>query len=182
MIGQRPNSSGAALVPAKTWPVIAYAMPLSPARSISLSRGRKGKKPRRRYFARAAGSPRCIPDKGTATASPTLAGRAIPMAFARSGFPANVSGLWGLGSEETSRSRLVRTADDFRIGAARIRRSRFIRPGGAGGPPRDVIDKLKPAIAGSAQLPTRCRSSWRAGTAPKLTTGTPEDYADFIDR
>jgi tripartite-type tricarboxylate transporter receptor subunit TctC len=137
------------------------------------------------YFARSAGIKLVhIPYKGTGPALTDLLGGHIPMAFAP--IPAshpNVSAGTAAragGDQHDPLQPAAGRADDRRVRPARLRRVALLRPGAPAGTPRPIIDKLNKALRAALASDEVKKQLGNDGT--EITPGTPEDYADFIDK
>jgi len=137
------------------------------------------------YFARTAGITLVhIPYKGTGPALTDLLGGHIPMAFAP--IPAshpNVSAgkLRALAVTSTTRSGLLPDVPTMvEAGLAGFDASLYYGLAAPAGTPRAIIDKLNKALRealGSDEVKKQL-----ANDGTEITPGTPEDYADFIDK
>ena len=137
------------------------------------------------YFARSAGITLMhIPYKGTGPALSDLLGGHIPMAFAP--IPtthANVSAglLRALAVTGTTRSSLLPDVPTMpEAGLPGFDASLYYGLVAPAGTPRPVIDRLNGALR--AALATDEVKKQLALDGTEITPGTPEDYADFIDR
>jgi tripartite-type tricarboxylate transporter receptor subunit TctC len=137
------------------------------------------------YFARAAGITLVhIPYKGTGPALTDLLGGHIPMAFAP--IPAshgNVAAgkLRALAVTSTTRSSLlpdVPTIAESGIGG--FDASLYYGLAAPAGTPRPIIDRLNKALRDALASDEVKRQLGNDGT--DITPGTPEDYADAIDK
>ncbi|CAN7707156.1 tripartite tricarboxylate transporter substrate binding protein [Bradyrhizobium sp. LjRoot220] len=137
------------------------------------------------YFARSAGITLVhIPYKGTGPALTDLLGGHIPMAFAP--IPAshpNVSAgkLRALAVTSTTRSSLLPEVPTMaEAGVAGFDASLYYGLAAPAGTPRPIIDKLNKALRDALGSDEVKRQLANDGT--EITPGTPEDYADFIDK
>ena len=137
------------------------------------------------YFARAAGITLVhIPYKGTAPALSDLLGGHIPMAFAPiPATHANVSAglLRALAVTDTSRSALLPDVPTMpESGLPGFDASLYYGLVAPAGTPRPVIDTLNKALRAALASDEVKKQLALDGT--EITPGTPEAYADFIDR
>ena len=137
------------------------------------------------YFARAAGITLMhIPYKGTAPALSDLLGGHIPMAFAPiPATHANVSAglLRALAVTGTSRSALLPDVPTMpESGLPGFDASLYYGLVAPAGTPRPVIDTLNKALRAALASDEVRKQLALDGT--EITPGTPEAYADFIDR
>ncbi|MBR1237313.1 tripartite tricarboxylate transporter substrate binding protein [Bradyrhizobium sp. AUGA SZCCT0182] len=137
------------------------------------------------YFARTAGITLVhIPYKGTGPALTDLLGGHIPMAFAP--IPAshpNVSAgkLRALAVTSTTRSSLLPDVPTMaEAGVAGFDASLYYGLAAPAGTPRPIIDKLNKVLRDALGSDEVKRQLANDGT--EITPGTPEDYADFIDK
>ncbi|VIO73248.1 hypothetical protein CI1B_48530 [Bradyrhizobium ivorense] len=137
------------------------------------------------YFARAAGITLVhIPYKGTGPALTDLLGGHIPMAFAP--IPAshtNVAAgkLRALAVTSSTRSGLLPDVPTIaEAGLPGFDASLYYGLVAPAGTPRPVIDKLNKALHAALASEEVKRQLGNDGT--DITPGTPEDYADFIDK
>jgi tripartite-type tricarboxylate transporter receptor subunit TctC len=137
------------------------------------------------YFARAAGITLVhIPYKGTGPALTDLLGGHIPMAFAP--IPAshpNVSAgkLRALAVTSTTRSGLLPDVPTMaEAGLTGFDASLYYGLAAPAGTPRPIIDKLNKVLREALASDEVKRQLGNDGT--EITPGTPEDYADFIDK
>ncbi|MGE9009861.1 Bug family tripartite tricarboxylate transporter substrate binding protein [Leptospira interrogans] len=137
------------------------------------------------YFARTAGITLVhIPYKGTGPALTDLLGGHIPMAFAP--IPAshpNVSAgkLRALAVTSTTRSSLLPDVPTMaEAGLAGFDASLYYGLAAPAGTPRPIIDKLNKVLRDALGSEEVKRQLANDGT--EITPGTPEDYADFIDK
>ncbi|MBR1145618.1 tripartite tricarboxylate transporter substrate binding protein [Bradyrhizobium sp. AUGA SZCCT0431] len=137
------------------------------------------------YFARTAGITLVhIPYKGTGPALTDLLGGHIPMAFAP--IPAshpNVSAgkLRALAVTSTTRSSLLPNVPTMaEAGLAGFDASLYYGLAAPAGTPRPIIDKLNKVLRDALGSDEVKRQLANDGT--EITPGTPEDYADFIDK
>jgi tripartite-type tricarboxylate transporter receptor subunit TctC len=137
------------------------------------------------YFARTAGITLVhIPYKGTGPALTDLLGGHIPMAFAP--IPAshsNVSAgkLRALAVTSTTRSGLLPDVPTMaEAGLAGFDASLYYGLAAPAGTPRPIIDKLNKVLRDALGSDEVKRQLANDGT--EITPGTPEDYADFIDK
>jgi tripartite-type tricarboxylate transporter receptor subunit TctC len=137
------------------------------------------------YFARSAGiSLVHIPYKGTGPALVDLIGGHIPMAFAP--IPAshpNVSAgtLRALAVTSSTRSGLLPDVPTIaEAGLTGFDASLYYGLAAPAGTPRPVIDKLNKALRDALASEEVKRQLSSDGT--EITPGSPEDYADFIDK
>jgi tripartite-type tricarboxylate transporter receptor subunit TctC len=137
------------------------------------------------YFARAAGITLVhIPYKGTAPALTDVLGGHIPMAFAPiPATHANVSGglLRALAVTSARRSTLLPDVPTIsEAGLPGFDISLYYGLVAPVGTPRLVIDKLNTALR--AALASEDVKKQLAQDGTEVTPGSPEDYADFIDK
>jgi tripartite-type tricarboxylate transporter receptor subunit TctC len=137
------------------------------------------------YFARVAGIKLVhIPYKGTAPALTDLLGGHIPMAFAPiPASHANVSAglLRALAVTSTSRSSLLPDVPTIsESGLPGFDVSLYYGLVAPAGTPRPVIDKLNRELRAALASDEVKKQLSQDGT--EITPGTPEDYADFIDK
>ena len=137
------------------------------------------------YFARTAGITLVhIPYKGTGPALTDLLGGHIPMAFAP--IPAshpNVSAgkLRALAVTSTTRSSLLPDVPTMaEAGLVGFDASLYYGLAAPAGTPRPIIDKLNKVLRDALGSDEVKRQLANDGT--EITPGTPEDYADFIDK
>jgi len=137
------------------------------------------------YFARAAGITLVhIPYKGTGPALTDLLGGHIPMAFAP--IPAshpNVSAgkLRALAVTSITRSGLMPDVPTMvEAGLPGFDASLYYGLAAPAGTPRPIIDKLNKVLREVLASDEVKRQLGNDGT--EITPGTPEDYADFIDK
>jgi len=137
------------------------------------------------YFARAAGVTLVhIPYKGTGPALTDLLGGHIPMAFAP--IPAshpNVSAgkLRALAVTSTTRSGLLPDVPTMiEAGLSGFDASLYYGLAAPAGTPRPIIDKLNKVLREALASDEVKKQLGNDGT--EITPGTPEDYADFIDK
>jgi tripartite-type tricarboxylate transporter receptor subunit TctC len=137
------------------------------------------------YFARSAGITLVhIPYKGTGPALTDLLGGHIPMAFAP--IPAshpNVSAgkLRALAVTSTTRSGLLPDVPTMvEAGLPGFDASLYYGLAAPAGTPRPIIDKLNKALRDALASDEVKKQLGNDGT--EITPGTPEDYADFIDK
>jgi tripartite-type tricarboxylate transporter receptor subunit TctC len=137
------------------------------------------------YFARTAGITLVhIPYKGTGPALTDLLGGHIPMAFAP--IPAshpNVSAgkLRALAVTSTTRSGLLPDVPTMaEAGLPGFDASLYYGLAAPAGTPRAIIDKLNKVLREALASDEVKRQLGNDGT--EITPGTPEDYADFIDK
>jgi len=137
------------------------------------------------YFARSAGITLVhIPYKGTGPALTDLLGGHIPMAFAP--IPAshpNVSAgkLRALAVTSTTRSNLLPDVPTMaEAGLAGFDASLYYGLVAPAGTPRTIIDKLNKVLREALASEEVKKQLGNDGT--EITPGTPEDYADFIDK
>jgi tripartite-type tricarboxylate transporter receptor subunit TctC len=185
MIGNAPNSLVCIRVPAKSVAeLITYARPI-PTRSISLGRRRHRQPHHRRIFRRAAGIKLVhIPYKGTGPALTDLLGGHIPMAFAPiPASHANVSAgkLRALAVTSVTRSGLLPDVPTMiEAGLSSFDASLYYGLVAPSGTPRPIIDKLNKALREALASDEVKKQLGNDGT--EIKPGTPEDYADFIDK
>src|ERR1700704_2014247 len=137
------------------------------------------------YFARAAGITLVhIPYKGTGPALTDLLGGHIPMAFAPiPAAHANVSAglLRALAVTSTARSGLLPDVPTIaESGLPGFDASLYYGLVAPAGTPRPVIDKLNRELRAALASNEVKKQLGLDGT--EITPGTPEDYADFIDK
>lgn len=137
------------------------------------------------YFARAAGITLVhIPYKGTGPALTDLLGGHIPMAFAP--IPAshpNVSAgkLRALAVTSIARSGLLPDVPTMvEAGLTGFDASLYYGLAAPAGTPRPIIDKLNKVLREALASDEVKKQLGNDGT--EITPGTPEDYADFIDK
>ena len=137
------------------------------------------------YFARSAGITLVhIPDKGTGPALTDLLGGHIPMAFAP--IPAshtNVAAglLRALAVTSTTRSSLMPEVPTIsESGLSGFDASLYYGLVAPAGTPRPIIDKLNKELQAALASSEVKKQLGIDGT--EITPGTPEDYADFIDK
>ncbi len=137
------------------------------------------------YFARAAGITLVhIPYKGTGPALTDLLGGHIPMAFAP--IPAshpNVSAgkLRALAVTSMTRSGMLPDVPTMaEAGLPGFDASLYYGLAAPAGTPRAIIDKLNKVLREALASDEVKRQLGNDGT--EITPGTPEDYADFIDK
>jgi tripartite-type tricarboxylate transporter receptor subunit TctC len=137
------------------------------------------------YFARAAGIRLVhIPYKGTGPALTDLLGGHIPMAFAP--IPAshsNVSAgkLRALAVTSIARSGLLPDVPTMiEAGLSGFDASLYYGLVAPAGTPRPIVDKLNKALRDALASDEVKKQLGNDGT--EITPGTPEDYADFIDK
>jgi tripartite-type tricarboxylate transporter receptor subunit TctC len=137
------------------------------------------------YFARSAGITLVhIPYKGTGPALTDLLGGHIPMAFAP--IPASHSNvaagkLRALAVTSTTRSSLLPDVPTIaESGIAGFDASLYYGLAAPAGTPRPIIDKLNKALRDALASDEVKRQLGNDGT--DITPGTPEDYADAIDK
>jgi tripartite-type tricarboxylate transporter receptor subunit TctC len=137
------------------------------------------------YFARSAGiSLVHVPYKGTGPALVDLIGGHIPMAFAP--IPAshsNVSAgtLRALAVTSTTRSSLMPDVPTLaEAGLQGFDASLYYGLAAPAGTPRPIVDKLNKALRDALASDEVKRQLAADGT--EITPGSPEDYADFIDK
>jgi tripartite-type tricarboxylate transporter receptor subunit TctC len=137
------------------------------------------------YFARAAGITLThIPYKGTGPALTDLLGGHIPMAFAP--IPASHSNvaagkLRALAVTSTTRSNLLPDVPTIaESGIAGFDASLYYGLAAPAGTPRPIIDKLNKALRDALASDEVKRQLGNDGT--DITPGTPEDYANAIDK
>jgi len=137
------------------------------------------------YFARAAGIKLVhIPYKGTGPALTDLLGGHIPMAFAP--IPAshpNVSAgkLRALAVTSITRSGLLPDVPTMiEAGLSGFDASLYYGLVAPSGTPRPIVDKLNKALRDALASDEVKKQLGNDGT--EITPGTPEDYADFIDK
>jgi tripartite-type tricarboxylate transporter receptor subunit TctC len=137
------------------------------------------------YFARAAGIKLVhIPYKGTGPALTDLLGGHIPMAFAP--IPASHSNiaagrLRALAVTSTTRSSLLPDVPTMmEAGLAGFDASLYYGLAAPAGTPRPIIDKLNKALRDALASDEVKKQLGNDGT--EITPGTPEAYADFIDK
>jgi len=137
------------------------------------------------YFARAAGITLVhIPYKGTGPALTDLLGGHIPMAFAPiPASHANVSAglLRALAVTSLARSSLLPDVPTIaESGLPGFDASLYYGLAAPAGTPRPIIDKLNKALRDALASDVVKTQLGNDGT--EITPGTPEDYADFIDK
>ena len=137
------------------------------------------------YFARAAGITLVhIPYKGTGPALTDLLGGHIPMAFAPipASHPNVAAGkLRALAVTSTTRSGLLPDVPTMvEAGLTGFDASLYYGLAAPAGTPRPIIDKLNKALREALASDEVKRQLGNDGT--EITPGTPEDYADFIDK
>jgi tripartite-type tricarboxylate transporter receptor subunit TctC len=137
------------------------------------------------YFARAAGIKlQHIPYKGTGPALTDLLGGHIPMAFAPiPAAHANVSAglLRALAVTSSTRSSLLPQVPTMsEAGVPGFDASLYYGLVAPAGTPRPVIERLNAALQAALASDEVKKQLGLDGT--EITPGTPEDYADFIDK
>ena len=137
------------------------------------------------YFARSAGITLVhIPYKGTGPAMTDLLGGHIPMAFAPiPASHANVAAgkLRALAVTSTTRSGLMPDVPTMiEAGLPGFDASLYYGLAAPAGTPRPIIDKLNKALRDALASDEVKRQLGTDGT--EITPGTPEAYADFIDK
>jgi tripartite-type tricarboxylate transporter receptor subunit TctC len=137
------------------------------------------------YFARAAGITLVhVPYKGTGPAMTDLLGGHIPMAFAPiPASHANIAAgtLRGLAVTSTTRSSLLPDVPTIAESALPgFDASLYYGLAAPAGTPRPIIDKLNKALREALASDVVKRQLALDGT--EITAGTPEDYAEFIDK
>ena len=137
------------------------------------------------YFARSAGITLVhIPYKGTGPALTDLLGGHIPMAFAPipASHPNVAAGLLrALAVTGKTRSSLMPDVPTMaEAGLPGFDASLYYGLVAPAGTPRPIIDKLNKALRDGARLRRGEEATGADGT--EITPGTPEDYADFIDK
>jgi tripartite-type tricarboxylate transporter receptor subunit TctC len=137
------------------------------------------------YFARAAGIKLIhIPYKGTGPALTDLLGGHIPMAFAPiPASHANVAGgkLRALAVTSLARSSLLPDVPTMiEAGLAGFDASLYYGLVAPAGTPRPIVDRLNKALRNALASDVVRRQLGNDGT--EITPGSPEDYADFIDK
>ena len=137
------------------------------------------------YFARAAGITLVhVPYKGTGPAITDLLGGHIPMAFAPiPASHANIAAgtLRGLAVTSTTRSSLLPDVPTIAESALPgFDASLYYGLAAPAGTPRPIIDKLNKALREALASDVVKKQLGLDGT--EITPGTPEDYADFIDK
>src|SRR6266576_1475342 len=137
------------------------------------------------YFARSAGITLVhIRYKGTGPALTDLLGGHIPLAFAPipASHPSVTAGLLrALAVTRTSRSGLLPDVPTMiEAGLAGFDASLYYGLAAPAGTPRPIIDKLNKALRDALASGEVKRQLGNDGT--EITPGTPEDYADFIDK
>jgi tripartite-type tricarboxylate transporter receptor subunit TctC len=137
------------------------------------------------YFARSAGiSLVHIPYKGTGPALVDLIGGHIPMAFAPiPASHANVSAgtLRALAVTSSTRSGLLPDVPTIaEAGVPGFDASLYYGLAAPAGTPRPIIDKLNKVLRDALASDEVKRQLGSDGT--EITPGSPEDYADFIDK
>jgi tripartite-type tricarboxylate transporter receptor subunit TctC len=137
------------------------------------------------YFARTAGITLVhIPYKGTGPALTDLLGGHIPMAFAPipASHPNVTAGkLRALAVTSTTRSGLLPDVPTMaEAGLSGFDASLYYGLAAPAGTPRVIIDKLNKVLREALASEEVKRQLGNDGT--EITPGTPEDYADFIDK
>jgi tripartite-type tricarboxylate transporter receptor subunit TctC len=137
------------------------------------------------YFARAAGITLVhVPYKGTGPAMTDLLGGHIPMAFAPiPASHANIAAgtLRGLAVTSTTRSSLLPDVPTIAESALPgFDASLYYGLAAPAGTPRPIIDKLNKALREALASDVVKKQLGIDGT--EITPGTPEDYAEFIDK
>jgi tripartite-type tricarboxylate transporter receptor subunit TctC len=137
------------------------------------------------YFARAAGITLVhVPYKGTGPAMTDLLGGHIPMAFAPiPASHANIAAgtLRGLAVTSTTRSSLLPDVPTIAESALPgFDASLYYGLAAPAGTPRPIIDKLNKALREALASDVVKKQLTLDGT--EITAGSPEDYADFIDK
>ena len=137
------------------------------------------------YFARAAGITLVhVPYKGTGPAMTDLLGGHIPMAFAPiPASHANIAAgtLRGLAVTSTTRSSLLPEVPTIAESALPgFDASLYYGLAAPAGTPRPIIDKFNKALREALASDVVKKQLALDGT--EITPGTPEDYADFIDK
>ena len=137
------------------------------------------------YFARSAGITLVhIPYKGTGPALTNLLGGHIPMAFAPipASHPNVTAGkLRALAVTSTARSSLLPDVPTMgEAGLPGFDASLYYGLAAPAGTPRPIIDKLNKVLREALASNEVKKQLGNDGTA--ITPGTPEDYADFIDK
>lgn len=137
------------------------------------------------YFARSAGITLVhIPYKGTGPALTDLLGGHIPMAFAPipASHPNVTAGkLRALAVTSLTRSGLLPDVPTMvEAGLPGFDASLYYGLAAPAGTPRPIIDKLNKALRDALASSEVKRQLGNDGT--EITPGTPEDYADFIDK
>jgi tripartite-type tricarboxylate transporter receptor subunit TctC len=137
------------------------------------------------YFARSAGITLVhIPYKGTGPALTDLLGGHIPMAFAPipASHPNVTAGkLRALAVTSTTRSGLLPDVPTMvEAGLPGFDASLYYGLAAPAGTPRPIIDKLNKALRDALASDEGKKQLGNDGT--EITPGTPEDYADFIDK
>ena len=137
------------------------------------------------YFARTAGITLVhIPYKGTGPALTDLLGGHIPMAFAPipASHPNVTAGkLRALAVTSTTRSNLLPDVPTMvEAGLPGFDASLYYGLAAPAGTPRPIIDKLNKVLREALGSDEVKKQLGNDGTA--ITPGTPEDYADFIDK
>jgi tripartite-type tricarboxylate transporter receptor subunit TctC len=137
------------------------------------------------YFARSAGITLVhIPYKGTGPALTDLLGGHIPMAFAPipASHPNVTAGkLRALAVTSTTRSGLLPDVPTMvEAGLPGFDASLYYGLAAPAGTPRPIIDKLNKALRDALASDEVKKQLGNDGT--EITPGTPEDYADFIDK
>jgi tripartite-type tricarboxylate transporter receptor subunit TctC len=137
------------------------------------------------YFARSAGITLVhIPYKGTGPALTDLLGGHIPMAFAPipASHPNVTAGkLRALAVTSTTRSNLLPDVPTMvEAGMPGFDASLYYGLAAPAGTPRPIIDKLNKALREALASDEVKMQLGNDGT--EITPGTPEDYADFIDK
>jgi tripartite-type tricarboxylate transporter receptor subunit TctC len=137
------------------------------------------------YFASSAGITLVhIPYKGTGPALTDLLGGHIPMAFAPipASHPSVTAGLLrALAVTSTTRSSLLPDVPTMaEAGLKGFDASLYYGLAAPAGTPRPIIDKLNKTLRDALASDEVKKQLGQDGT--EITPGTPEDYADFIDR
>jgi tripartite-type tricarboxylate transporter receptor subunit TctC len=137
------------------------------------------------YFAHSAGIKLVhVPYKGTGPAMTDLLGGHIPMAFAPiPASHANIAAgtLRGLAVTSTTRSSLLPDVPTIaESGLAGFDASLYYGLVAPAGTPRPIIDKLNKALRDALASDAVKKQLGTDGT--EITPGTPENYADFIDK
>ncbi len=137
------------------------------------------------YFARSAGITLVhIPYKGTGPALTDLLGGHIPMAFAPipASHPNVTAGkLRALAVTSTTRSGLLPDVPTMvEAGLPGFDASLYYGLAAPAGTPRPIIDKLNKALRDALASHEVKKQLGNDGT--EITPGSPEDYADFIDK
>jgi tripartite-type tricarboxylate transporter receptor subunit TctC len=187
MIGNAPNSLVVhPSVPAKSVAeLIAYAKQNPGKVSFGSAGAGTASHITGEYFARSAGiSLVHIPYKGTGPALVDLIGGHIPMAFAPiPASHANVSAgtLRALAVTSSTRSGLLPEVPTIaEAGLPGFDASLYYGLAAPVGTPRPIIDKLNKALRDALASDEVKKQLSNDGT--EITPGTPEDYADFIDK